>query len=183
MLYISTEIEFPWRPGVINLKNVAVAVLKMKTFTTWAWENLNLFKSLVKEKQSLFYMSSLFARYAFESNPLKPKRLTIGLLLLARSDFRSSPLGVFLRKGVLKICSKFTSEYPCWIVISIKLQSNFIEITLQTWVFTCCCIFSGHLFVKTPLEGCLCKFDVKVLYSKHVYRTLSNIYDGAFLQK
>ena len=76
-------------------------------------------------------MSSLFARYAFESNPLKPKRLTIGLLLLARSEFRSSPLGVFLRKGVLKICSKFTVEYPCRSVISIKLLCNFIEITLQ----------------------------------------------------
>ena len=38
---------------------------------------------------------------------------------------------VFLGKGVLKICSKFTGELPCQSVISIKLQSNFIEITLQ----------------------------------------------------
>ena len=37
---------------------------------------------------------------------------------------------MFLRKGVLKICSKFTGEHPCRSVISIKLQSNFIEITL-----------------------------------------------------
>ena len=37
---------------------------------------------------------------------------------------------MFLRKGVLKICSKFTVEYPCWSVISIKLQKNFIEIKL-----------------------------------------------------
>ena len=36
---------------------------------------------------------------------------------------------IFLEKGVLKICSKFTGEYPCQSVISIKLQSNFIEIT------------------------------------------------------
>ena len=33
-------------------------------------------------------------------------------------------------KGVLKICSKFTGEQPCQSVISINLQSNFIEITL-----------------------------------------------------
>ena len=33
--------------------------------------------------------------------------------------------------GVLRICSKFTRKYPCWSVISIKLQSNFIEITLR----------------------------------------------------
>ena len=38
---------------------------------------------------------------------------------------------VFLGKSVLKICSKFTGEHPCRSVISIKLQSNFIEIALQ----------------------------------------------------
>ena len=35
--------------------------------------------------------------------------------------------GVFLGKGVLKTCSKFTGEHPCRSAISIKLQSNFIE--------------------------------------------------------
>ena len=38
---------------------------------------------------------------------------------------------MFLGKGVLKLCSKFTGEYPCRSVISIKMQSNFIEITLR----------------------------------------------------
>ena len=33
-------------------------------------------------------------------------------------------------KGFAKIRSKFTGEHPCRIVISIKLQSNVIEITL-----------------------------------------------------
>ena len=37
---------------------------------------------------------------------------------------------VFLGKSVLKICSKFTGEDPCKNVISIKLLSNLIEITL-----------------------------------------------------
>ena len=37
---------------------------------------------------------------------------------------------MFLGKGVLKICSKFTGEHASRSVISIKLQSNFIEITL-----------------------------------------------------
>ena len=43
---------------------------------------------------------------------------------------RSSPLQGVLEKGVLKIYSKFTGEHPYWSVISIKLQSNFFEITL-----------------------------------------------------
>ena len=44
---------------------------------------------------------------------------------------RSSPSEVFLGKGVLKICSKLTGEHPCQSVISITLQSNFIEIALR----------------------------------------------------
>ena len=44
---------------------------------------------------------------------------------------RSSRPEVFLLKGVLKICSNFIGEHPCRSVISIKLQANFIEITLR----------------------------------------------------
>ena len=65
--------------------------------------------------------------------------------------YRSSRPEVFLGKRVLKTCSKFTGEHPCWIAISgkvvlntcskftgeypsgsafSKLQSNFIEIAL-----------------------------------------------------
>ena len=40
---------------------------------------------------------------------------------------RTSHPQVFLRKGVLKICSKFTGEHPCRSVISV----NFIEIALR----------------------------------------------------
>ena len=47
------------------------------------------------------------------------------------NEFRSSPPEVLLGKGVLKICKKFTGEYPCRSVILIKLLCNFTEITLQ----------------------------------------------------
>ena len=45
--------------------------------------------------------------------------------------YRSNSLKVFLGKDFLKIYSKFTGEHPCPSVTSIKLQSNFIKITLQ----------------------------------------------------
>ena len=48
--------------------------------------------------------------------------------------FRSSPPGVFLRKAVLKRCSKFAGELPCRIVIEIALAE--------------------FLFIRTPMEGC-----------------------------
>ena len=60
---------------------------------------------------------------------------------------RSSHPEVFLRKGVLKICNKFTGEYQCWSVISIKLLSNFIEITLR---HECCPVNLLHI-VRTSL--------------------------------
>ena len=44
---------------------------------------------------------------------------------------RSSHPEEFLGKGVLKICRKVTREQPYWSAISIKLQSNFIEIPLR----------------------------------------------------
>ena len=47
------------------------------------------------------------------------------------SFVRCSPPEVFLGKDVLKICCKFTRENKCRSVISIKLLSNFIEVTLR----------------------------------------------------
>ena len=44
--------------------------------------------------------------------------------------YRSSPPEVFLGISVLKIHSKFIGEHPCRSPISVKLQSNFIEIAL-----------------------------------------------------
>ena len=43
----------------------------------------------------------------------------------------SSRPEVFLRKGVLKICGKFTGDYPYRSAISIKLLWNFIEIAIR----------------------------------------------------
>ena len=48
---------------------------------------------------------------------------------------RSSHPVVFLEKGVLKICSNVRGEHSCRSVISIKLQSNFVEITLRHGCF------------------------------------------------
>ena len=70
-----------------------------------------------------------------------------------------SPPGVFLGKGVLKICSKLKGEHPCRSVISIKLQRNFIEITLRHWCSPVnLCIFSEHLLLRKLLGGCFWKF-------------------------
>ena len=53
---------------------------------------------------------------------------------------------MFLVKGVLKICNKFTGEHPCRSVISIKLLYNFIGITLR---HGCSPVNLLHIF-KTP---------------------------------
>ena len=60
---------------------------------------------------------------------------------------RSRLLEMFLRKGVLKICSKFVGEHPCRSVISIKLQSSFIEIAFR---YGCSPVNFLHIF-RAPL--------------------------------
>ena len=46
-------------------------------------------------------------------------------------DLQKQPSRGVLIKNVLKICSKFTEEHPCRSTISLKFQSNCIEITLR----------------------------------------------------
>ena len=65
---------------------------------------------------------------------------------IRRTHNRSSHPQVFIGKGILKICSKFTGEPPCQSVISIRLQSNFIEVTL--W-HGCSPVTLLHIF-RTP---------------------------------
>ena len=71
----------------------------------------------------------------------------------------SSHPEVFLGKDVRKICSKFTGEHLCRSVISIKLQSKFIEITIR---HGCSPVNLLHIF-RTPFpentsEGMLLVF-------------------------
>ena len=49
--------------------------------------------------------------------------ITVMDVSMMRRDWSSRP-AVFLGRGVLKICSKFTGKHPCRSLISIKLQSN-----------------------------------------------------------
>ena len=60
--------------------------------------------------------------------------------------YRNSHPEVFLRKDVLKICSKLTAGHPCWSAISIKLLCNFIEIALR---HGCSPVNLLHIF-RTP---------------------------------
>ena len=64
---------------------------------------------------------------------------------------------MFLRKDVLKLCSKFTEEHPSRSVILIKLLCNFIEITLRRGrsLVNLLHIFRTHI-PRNTLEGCFC---------------------------
>ena len=79
----------------------------------------------------------------YESEKLLGK---LNLVLLKRAKLRSNRPEVFLRKGVLKICSKFTGEHTCRNMMSIKLLCNFTKIAL--W-HGCSPVFSEQLLLKT----------------------------------
>ena len=65
---------------------------------------------------------------------------------LSLATLRSNHPEVFLGKGLLKICSKFTGEHPCRIAISIKLLCNVSEIALR---HGCSPVNLLHIF-RTP---------------------------------
>ena len=90
----------------------------------------------------------------------------------ALTSYRSSPLEVFLRKSVLTICSKVTGEHPCRSVISIKLQSNFIEIVL---LHECSPVNLLHIFRRTPKEFFL-KKNFFSIFSKEHLRTAASFF-------
>ena len=72
-----------------------------------------------------------------------------------KSMYRSSSPDVFLGKEVLNICSKFTGENPCRSVISIKLQSNYIEITLRHGCSPVNLLHNSRTFPKNTYGGLL----------------------------
>ena len=59
---------------------------------------------------------------------LQPKKSY--LTLINKDELQKEPSRGFLRKGALKICSKFTGQNPCESAISVKLLCNFTQITL-----------------------------------------------------
>ena len=63
---------------------------------------------------------------------------------------------MLLGKGVLKICSNFTEDYPCQSAISIKLLWKFIEIALRYGCFPVNLLhFFTTPFPKNTSEGLL----------------------------
>ena len=80
-------------------------------------------------------------KYMADQNNIRNSRLQ----MFSKWD-RSSRSEVFLVKGVLKTCSKYTGEHPRQSVISIKLQSDFIEIAPR---HRCSPVNLLHIF-RTP---------------------------------
>ena len=70
---------------------------------------------------------------------------------------------LYLKKGVLIRCGKFTGEYPCRGVISIKLQSNFIKAWLKQ-------------LSKVSVWG----YSSENLFGKFSWNHYQGIYDGVY---
>ena len=92
-------------------------------------------------------------------------------------SIRSNHPEVFLRKGVLKICNKFTTEHPCWSLVSIKLQRNFIEIALR---HGCSPVNLLHIF-GTPFPRntsgwLLLPFFIYHFLFRFIYKQLINVF-------
>ena len=83
--------------------------------------------SLLRLKENRQILSKIISRNDDERSKIN------GQTSIKNRRNRSSRPEVFLRKGVLKLCSKFTGERPCRSAISIKLLWN----RTLAWVFSC----------------------------------------------
>ena len=96
---------------------------------------------------------------------------------------RNSLPKVVLWKDILKICSKFTGEQRCANVISLRLQSNFIEITFP---YVCSPVSLLHIcrtsFLQEHFWGTASKYFIKNGRSiskdfiKFIYKSYSQIF-------
>ena len=104
------------------------------------WSNFKLFLNLLNTYDEVYIMSGVSGKV--EPVYVKPSKQP---------------------SGVLKIWSKFTEEYPCQSVISIKLENNFIEITLRQG---CSHVKWLHIF-RTPFpknRSCRLFLSIYILY-------------------
>ena len=90
---------------------------------------LNLFLGQLKLPSNIESLLGLLELEKLEKL-LPPSHNYLAIRVL-HETIQKQPPEVFLRKGILKIYSIFTREHSCLSAISIKLQYNFIEITLN----------------------------------------------------
>ena len=89
---------------------------------------------------------------SLRGNTLTPSEKKIALKM-----YRSNPPEMFLWKGVLKLCSKFTRKHPYQSVISIKLLKQLYWNLSLTWLFSCkfATYFQNSFFYRKPPGDCL----------------------------
>ena len=99
---------------------------------------------------TLFYICFYWYHFYLHWNltfPFGEKSLiSIASKILSRSSLPE----VFLWKGVLKICIKFTEEHPCRSATSIKLQSNFNTLTPEITLWHGCSAVNLLYIFRTP---------------------------------
>ena len=134
-------------------------LLLYKCFDAWFFGN-NLLTKLLTDSITFCPCSVLHGRinlWVLLMLVLLVVTLSSWFAFLESLHFISSRLEVFLRKGVLKICSKFTGEHPCWFVISIKLLRLLLKCRLPRnydnnvakqlyWNRTSAWVFSSKFF-------------------------------------
>ena len=125
-----------------------------KQYSKWQKNNMNLWRYSFPEKWN-YFLAAFIIFLSSKEQLLRHGAKSIFECVLISSKFRSSHAEVFLRKGVLKICSKFTGEHPCRSAISIKLRCNCIIITLP---HECSPVNLLHIsrrpFLRTPPGAC-----------------------------
>ena len=124
----------------------------------------------IEQLRFTFWFIMMFSTCFFNLKRLvNACEFNLHLVHIHKESCRSSRPEVFLRKGVLKICHKFTGKHPC--------KATFLKSHFDMGVFLyICCIFSEHLFLRTPLDGCFLKFPTACLTTVTICSFLTHSY-------
>ena len=147
------------------------------------WETFTLIKGM-KNVIVIIWLSRYSSRILKTME--KKYKIEYTVKLVQYMKLRSSHPEVFLEKGVLKICSKFTGKRPCQSAVSIKFLCKFIAIALWHWCspVNLLHIFrtpflkntSGRLFLETFVTYFIWKYWMPVC----TFRTFSSLSSSLF---
>ena len=150
-----------WQTGEATMHFTKSKKEKVRIYKQWCSEKYLIL--ILWGKQYLFLM--------FYKNLVKYPSPSIYGKSSRSSLYKTSHPEVFWRKGVLKICSKFTGKHPCRSMISIKLQSDFIEITLRRG---CSPVNLLHIF-RIPFPK---NTSGRLLLIVGIFQNVKNSYNG-----
>ena len=141
------EITFQHECSAVNLLHIFGTFFIRTPLEECFWKQLN---QLLMTQPYLPYFPVISQNIRIYSKPSSFEHIPTNTFGRVGVIIRSSRPDVFLGKGFLKICSKFTGEHPCRSAISIKLK--FATLLFEICNFKVATLLKSHFGMSILLH-------------------------------